>query len=199
MKQFSLPFISFVFEPRHDKTNKMSVRPAKTQNSLGIHPVWSESSLLAWRKLGSLATHWAHSEDSDQTGRMGFAQSDLSLCWAPSHFVGFVMSRLICCIFVQNLYFCLSGCLPYQSSMSVPMISRTCPQVWVFSATSARCMPTRTYLSTSLQSWAAVVVSQCYLFAATSWPTFLMSWGEYRDSACWTWALISSNVCHFLS
>ena len=24
----------------------------------------------AWRKLGSLATHWAHSEDSDQTGRM---------------------------------------------------------------------------------------------------------------------------------
>ena len=26
-------------EPRHDKTNKMSVRPAKTQNSLGIHPV----------------------------------------------------------------------------------------------------------------------------------------------------------------
>ena len=24
----------------------------------------------AWRKLGSLTTHWAHSEDSDQTGRM---------------------------------------------------------------------------------------------------------------------------------
>ena len=33
-------------------------------------PVWSESSLSAWRNLGSLATHWAHSEDSDQTGRM---------------------------------------------------------------------------------------------------------------------------------
>ena len=33
-------------------------------------PVWSESSLSTWRKLGSLATHWAHSEDSDQTGRM---------------------------------------------------------------------------------------------------------------------------------
>ena len=28
------------------------------------------SSLSAWRKLGSLATHWAHSEDSNQTGRM---------------------------------------------------------------------------------------------------------------------------------
>ena len=29
-----------------------------------------QSSLSAWRKLGSLATHWAQSEDSDQTGRM---------------------------------------------------------------------------------------------------------------------------------
>ena len=58
------------YEPRHDKTNKMSVRPVKTQISLGIRPVWSESSLSAWRKLGSLATHWAHCEDSDQTGWM---------------------------------------------------------------------------------------------------------------------------------
>ena len=36
----------------------------------GIRPVWLESSLSAWRKLGSLATYWTHSEDSDQTGRM---------------------------------------------------------------------------------------------------------------------------------
>ena len=57
-------------EPQHDKTNKMSVRPAKTQISLGIHRVWSESLLSAWRNLGSLATHWAHSEDSDQAGWM---------------------------------------------------------------------------------------------------------------------------------
>ena len=54
-------------EPRHDK---MVVRPAKTQISLGIRPDWSESWLSAWRNLGSLATHWAQSEDSDQTGRM---------------------------------------------------------------------------------------------------------------------------------
>ena len=52
------------------KPTKWPVRPAKTQISLGICPVWSESSLSAWRKLGSLATHLAHSEDSDQTGRM---------------------------------------------------------------------------------------------------------------------------------
>ena len=59
-----------IFEPRYDKTNIMAVRPAKTQISLGIRPVWSESSLSAWRDLGSLAIHWAHSEDSDQTGLM---------------------------------------------------------------------------------------------------------------------------------
>ena len=29
----------FLFEPPHDKTNKMTVRPAKTQISLGIRPV----------------------------------------------------------------------------------------------------------------------------------------------------------------
>ena len=69
------------FEPPHDKTSKMTVRPAKTQISLGISPVWSESSLSTWRKLGFLATHWAHNEDwsdwvnaqadlSDQTGWM---------------------------------------------------------------------------------------------------------------------------------
>ena len=61
---------SAICEPRHDKTNKVSVRPAKTQISMGIRPVWTETSLSAWRKLGSLATHWAHNEDSDQTGRM---------------------------------------------------------------------------------------------------------------------------------
>ena len=55
-------------EPWHDKTNKISVHPAKTQISLNIRPVWSEYWLFAWRKLGSLAAHWAHSEDSGQTG-----------------------------------------------------------------------------------------------------------------------------------
>ena len=62
-------FFFYIYEPRHNKTNKMAVRPTKTQISLGIRPVWSELSLSAWRKLGSLATHWAHTEDSDQTGR----------------------------------------------------------------------------------------------------------------------------------
>ena len=57
-------------EPRHDKTNKITVRPAKTQISLGIRPVWSESSLCAqWVAKEPSFLH-ADSEDSDQTGRM---------------------------------------------------------------------------------------------------------------------------------
>ena len=55
---------------RITKPIKWHVRPAKTQISLGIRPVWSESSLSAWSKFGSLATHWVHSKESDQTGRM---------------------------------------------------------------------------------------------------------------------------------
>ena len=78
------------YEPSHDKTNKMSVRPAKTQISMGIRPVWSESSLSAWRNLGSLATHWEHSENSDQTGRVP------RLLWVfTGRTLSFVMSRPI--------------------------------------------------------------------------------------------------------
>ena len=57
-------------EPRHDKTNKMCVRPAKTQISLGIRPVWSESSLCTqWIAKDPRFLH-ADSEDSDQTWQM---------------------------------------------------------------------------------------------------------------------------------
>ena len=51
-----------------------------------------QSSLSTWRNLGSLATHWAHSEDSEQTRRIP------RLIWVfagRSHYVCFVMSRLI--------------------------------------------------------------------------------------------------------
>ena len=58
------------FEPRHNKTNKMSVRQAKTRISLGIRSVWSESSLCAqWVAKDPMFLH-ADSGDSDQTGRM---------------------------------------------------------------------------------------------------------------------------------
>ena len=69
------------------KPKKWSLHPVKTQISLGIHPVCSESSLSAWRNIGPSATHWAHCKDSDQTGRMP------RLIWVfagrKGHFVGF--------------------------------------------------------------------------------------------------------------
>ena len=74
------------------KPTKWHVRPAKTQISLGIHPVWSESSLCAlWVAKDPSFLH-ADSEDSDQTGRMP------RLIWVftgrTCHFVGFVTMRL---------------------------------------------------------------------------------------------------------
>ena len=76
------------------KPTKWRVRPAQTQISLGMRPVWSESSLSAWRKLRSLATHWAHSKDSDQTGWMPRLIWVSTVC--TGHFVGFVVRHLIC-------------------------------------------------------------------------------------------------------
>ena len=78
----------------HDKTNKMTMRPAKTQISLGIRPVWPESSLCTqWVAKDPCFLH-ADNEDSDQTGRMP------TLIWVfagrTGHFVGFVVRRLIC-------------------------------------------------------------------------------------------------------
>ena len=66
-----------------------------------ICPVWSESSLSAWRKLGPLALSWAHSKDSDKTVR----RPRLIRVFAgrTCHFVGFVMRWLICCGYSEIL------------------------------------------------------------------------------------------------
>ena len=82
-----------LFEPQHEKNNKVNVCLAKTQISLGIRPVWSKSSLCAsWVAKGPRFLH-ADSEDSD-----------LSLRWANTYFVGFVMSRLISFHHAFNIY-----------------------------------------------------------------------------------------------
>ena len=70
------------------------MRPAKNQISLGSRPVWSASSLSIRRKLRSLATNWAHSEDADQTGRMsrliwGFARRTILLVFITRRFICF--------------------------------------------------------------------------------------------------------------
>ena len=50
-----------------------------------------QSSLSAWRSIGSWASHSAYSEDSDQTGRTPML---IWVRWRTCHFIGFVMLRL---------------------------------------------------------------------------------------------------------
>ena len=61
MYKYALPYL--FNELRHVKTNKMPVRPAKTKitNPTSLIRVFA----VRMVKVGSLATHWAHSEDSD--------------------------------------------------------------------------------------------------------------------------------------
>ena len=54
-------------EPPHDKTNKMTVRPAKSQISLSSRPVRLESSLCAQCVAKDPSFLHADSEGSDQT------------------------------------------------------------------------------------------------------------------------------------
>ena len=80
-----------LYDPRHDKINKMAVRPTKFQISLGtcMKKAWVLSyPLSAQRRLWS---DWAD------------AQADQNLRWAHSLSVGLVMSRLMC---ISNSFSC---------------------------------------------------------------------------------------------
>ena len=102
------------------KPTKWHVHPAKTRISLGIRPVQSESSLSAWRKLGSsgsLATHRVHSEDwSDWAD----AKADLCFRWAQS-FCWF-------CHVVAQMHFFSSSAhdLKYLYTIYEPHHKKTC-------------------------------------------------------------------------
>ena len=75
------------------KQTIQSVRPAKTQISLGMCPVWSEPSLCAQLIAKDPSFLHADGEDSDQTRRMP------RLIWVfagrTCHFIGFVTRRFI--------------------------------------------------------------------------------------------------------
>ena len=79
-----LGFLTLTFNIFHAsaKCHKESMLVALWQNQRNgmcaqrrLRSAWEstqsdQSSLSTWRKLGSLATYWAHNEDSDQTGQM---------------------------------------------------------------------------------------------------------------------------------
>ena len=79
------------------------MRPAKTQISLGIRPVWSESSLCAkWVAKDPRFLH-ADSEDSDQTGRLprviwvfaGRRVTLLDLSWGGSYVIWCIVKTIV--------------------------------------------------------------------------------------------------------
>ena len=95
-------------EPPHDKTNKMAYTPSKVSDQPGHPPslirVFSVHIKKAWvlsyplSAQRRLCSDWAD------------AQADLSLRWAHSHFVGFVMRRLKCiCACLLNLITSVCG------------------------------------------------------------------------------------------
>ena len=86
------------YEPPHDKPNKMTVHPEKTQISLGIRPVWSVFSV---RMKVALVLSYRESAQRRLWSDWAGTQADLSLRWAHSHFVAFVVRRLILLLGVQ--------------------------------------------------------------------------------------------------
>ena len=82
--------VTVSYEPPHDKTNKMARAPNEDSDQPGPSLI---SAFAAWRKLGSLATQM--SAQRRLWSDWADAQADLSLRWAHSHFVGFVMRRLV--------------------------------------------------------------------------------------------------------
>ena len=94
-------------EPPHDKTNKLTCAPSEDSDQPGHPPclirVFTVRMKEAWvlsYPLSAQRRLWSDWAD---------AQADLSLRWANSHFVGFVMSRLKW--FIRNLLplLCSSG------------------------------------------------------------------------------------------
>ena len=74
-------------ELRHDKTNKMACAPSEDSDQPGHPPsLIRVFACLQWVAEDPMFLH-ADSEVSD-------VQADLSLRWAHTHFVGFVMSQL---------------------------------------------------------------------------------------------------------
>ena len=86
------------YEPSHDKTNKMACAPSEDSDQPGHLP--SLIRVFAIRMKKALALSYPLSAQRRLCTDWADAQADLSLRLAHSHFVGFVMRRLI---FVYSL------------------------------------------------------------------------------------------------
>ena len=87
LQKLSLP------EPPHYKTNKVACVPSEDSDQPGHLP--SLIRVFAVRMKKSQVLSYPLSAQRRLWSDWADAQADLSLCWAQSHFVGFLMRRLI--------------------------------------------------------------------------------------------------------
>ena len=78
-------------EPLHDKTNKMACAPSEDSDQPGHLPSLIRVFAVRMKKA------WVLSYPLSAQRRLWLDWAGLSLRWAHSHFVGFVMRRLKCC------------------------------------------------------------------------------------------------------
>ena len=87
---FSLGLQTFtIFEPPHDKTDKMACAPREDPDQPGLPPSLIRVFAVRMKKA------WVLSYPLSAQRRLWSDWADLSLCWAHNHFVGFVVRRLI--------------------------------------------------------------------------------------------------------
>ena len=102
----------YVYEPPHDKTNKMVCAPSEDSDQPGHPPslirVFTVRMKKAWflsYPLSAQRRLWSDWAD---------AQADLSLRWAYSHFVGFVMRWFI---LSRQVLISLNGCVGWSAPL----------------------------------------------------------------------------------
>jgi hypothetical protein len=88
------------YEPRHDKTNIMGLRQAWIQTSLRIRTVWSGSMLFA---ISVSTCYRVCKRTAWILIRLREAQAGLDPCWSQTHYVGFVIGRLIYSIVIKHI------------------------------------------------------------------------------------------------
>ena len=94
-------FSTILFEPAYVRTINMTCAPSEDSDQPGHRPSLIRIFTVCMKNLGSLATHWVHSKDSDRTGMFRLIWVFTRCTW---HFLGFVVWWLI--LFVFQIVIC---------------------------------------------------------------------------------------------
>ena len=110
-----MTLFDFLIEPPHDKTSKMICAPSKDSDQPGHPPSLTRVFAVHMKK------HWVLSYPLRARQRLGSDWADTRLIWVfagrTSHFVGFVMQRLIYFMFHFVDCQCLQ-CIPTSVTLS---------------------------------------------------------------------------------